>query len=118
MHNAMALLAITGFTITTFLPIDSSPGSRERIPDLARPSGRRDGSGELERTARRGARRLLLAVLVPLVTAFEGPPAVRLLLLVAVIHRGPSARERVADLVCAGIRCDAACQVERAADYA
>lgn len=112
MHNAIATLAITvfaitGLTITTFLPVNSSPGSRQRVPDLVGPSSRRDGPSELERAARRGACRLLLVILV----ALEGPPAVRLLLIfvVTVMYRITGARERVADLVRAGLRCDAAC---------
>lgn len=106
MHHPITPFPITSLTITALLPIDSASSSRQSIPDLVRPSSRRDGPGKLKGTTSRSARRLLLAVLV---VALEGPHAVGLLLRVAAVYRGSGARQRVTDLVCAGVRGDAAC---------
>lgn len=99
-------LTSTGLSSTTFLPtINSLPSSRQRIADRARPSSRRDGPSELKGTASRARR-------APLLAALGGPHAVGLLLLLrvaAAVYRVPGGRERVADLVCAGARGDAAC---------
>lgn len=110
MHHSIAIASFTiiGLTVTAFLPIDRAPSSRQRIPDLARPGGRGDGPSKLEGTASRSTRRLLLVS--PVVVSLEGPHAVGLLLIrVAAVYCVSGARERVADLACAGVGGDAAC---------
>lgn len=103
MHYPITPLPVAVLAIATLLPINSAPGSRQRVPDLVRARGRRDGPRELERAARGLAGGLLLVVLV---AALEGAPAVGLLLLLraaAAVDRVPGARERVADLACSGL---------------
>lgn len=107
MHRPITPFTITGLAITTLLPINSTPSSGKRIPDLARPSGRGDGPSKLKGTACRGARRLLFVSFVDV--SLDGPHAVGFLLRVAAVYCFSGARQRVADLACAGVRGDAAC---------